>query len=92
MTYLLRLLLIAVAIWALFRLLRHLLLGPPGGSKPPSRGEEAAPRREQGRLSETLVSCSACGLRIPEGEALRVEGPDGVRHACSEECRRQLEP
>jgi hypothetical protein len=93
MTFLLRLLLIAALVWALLRLVRHLIFGRPA----PRQGgyaDQGQRRREAasgGRGSENLVSCHACGLRIPESESLGVHLPDKEAHVCSEQCRQRLQ-
>jgi hypothetical protein len=97
MTILLRLLLIAVLVWALLRLVRNLLFGPPSsspvgstGTQQGSAGNEAGKGRQQVG-SESLVSCHVCGLRVPESESRTVLLQDGERHVCSEECRQRLQ-
>jgi uncharacterized protein len=54
-----RYLLLAVAIWALFILLRHLL------KRPEKRRPEERP------IPENMVACARCGIHLPESEALK---------------------
>jgi hypothetical protein len=93
MTFLLRLLLIAALAWALLRLLRHLIFGP-SAPRQGGRADQEQRRRQTtsgSRGSESLVSCDACGLRIPQSESLGVHLPDREAHVCSDECRRRLQ-
>jgi hypothetical protein len=94
MSYLLRLLLIAALVWALLRFLRALLFGPPSPRRSASgqqrQGSGRGGSQASGGTSESLVSCEACGLRVPESEAMRVRMPDGEHRVCSPECRKRL--
>jgi hypothetical protein len=95
MTILLRLLLIAALVWALFRLLRNLLFGPPSssrvGSQDTGRPSSGGANEQRSVGSESLVSCDVCGLRVPESESRTVRLPEGERHVCSDDCRQRLE-
>lgn len=54
-----RYLLLAVAIWALFILLRHLL------KRPEKQRPEEHPK------TEDMVACAHCGIHLPESDALK---------------------
>lgn len=74
-----RYLLIALAIWALYRLLRRWLSGPKPGASPDLRGEQEA--------IEVMVADPQCGTYLPRHEALRVMVEGQERYFCSEACR-----
>ena len=67
-----KLILIAVAIFVVLWLLRRALAGPRKADAPPQ-----PPGEPQG----DLVSCAHCGVNLPKSEARSAGG----RHYCSEE-------
>ena len=67
-----KLILIAVAIFVFLWLLRRALAAPRSGDKPAD-----TPGSQQG----DLVSCAHCGVNLPKAEARTAGG----RHYCSEE-------
>jgi uncharacterized protein len=73
-----RLVLIAVAVFALIWLLRRALAGPRAGKPPGEAGEQKG----------DLVSCAQCGVNLPKAEAYAASGVlpgAGGRYFCSEE-------
>lgn len=70
---LVRLIILALAVWLAIRLLRRLL-------KPP------APRRSSAAgAAKDMVRCAGCGLHLPKPEAIAADG----RYFCCEEHRRR---
>ncbi len=74
-----RYLLIALAIWALYRLLRRWMAGPKGMSSPDIRSEA--------EVLDVMVQDPQCGTYLPQHEALRVFVRGQERYFCSEACR-----
>ncbi len=81
-----RFVILLVIAWLLLKLLRTVFAPPrvrrpgPGMPPPPPGGPERAGPPER------LVLDPVCGVRIPEGRAVR----EGSRFFCSEECRRRF--
>ncbi len=71
---LIRVLIIALLAWLVYRMIRGAFARPRVGQRP---GKE--------RLSTDMVRCDFCGIHIPANEALEQEG----RYFCSEEHREQ---
>jgi len=67
----LRLILLAAAIWLAIVFIRQLLQG----GKPPARATRVG--------EQNMVRCAQCGTHVPESEAI----PDGGRFYCSERHR-----
>lgn len=95
-----RIVLIVLALFVLWRLLsaigRRLSNDGHGADSYSSFSPQARRRRraasgsDSGRIApETLVQCASCATFVPRGRA--VSAGDGAV-ACSEECRRALEP
>jgi YHS domain-containing protein len=74
-----RYLLIALAVWVLYRLVRRLLAGPRATSSPDLR---ANPEE-----IEVMVADPQCGTFLPQHEALKATVNGQVRYFCSEACR-----
>jgi hypothetical protein len=70
-------LLLALAIYVGWRLLRSQRPGGAGGGSGPARGPEA------------MVRCEVCGLNVPQSEALAAPGSTPQRWFCCEQHRRQ---
>lgn len=69
--YLLRFILIALAVWLAVQLVRRLLRKP------------GKPARTTKAVTHRMVRCERCGLHVPEREAVR----EGERFFCSVEHR-----
>ena len=76
----------AVLVWAASRLLRGALSG--GTDRDEGTTGPPPPPAESG--SESLVSCGHCGIRFPEGEAIRITAGNDDLLVCSEACRKQV--
>lgn len=79
-----RYLLIAMAVWFLYRLLRRWMAGSQGGAggrTPGAKGQAA------GEIMDVMVQDPQCGIYLPRHEALRVQTGAGERFFCSEACR-----
>ena len=74
-----RLILIAVAVFVVIWLLRRALAGPPSGGRGPRAAD--APPGEAGEQKGELVACAQCGVNLPKAEARSAGG----RFYCSEE-------
>lgn len=79
---LLRVILIAMAIWWLYKLARRWLTGNP---KPQGR-VNPGPEPSDGEI-EVMVKDPFCGTYLPQSEALRSRIAGQYVHFCSEQCR-----
>lgn len=75
--------LLALAVYIAWRYLR-IQRGSTDGARPQSRQ-----RQEDAAVPEAIVRCDACGLNLPQSEALPAPGVDPQRWYCCEEHRRQ---
>jgi YHS domain-containing protein len=79
---LLRYLLIGLAVWILFRVLKGWLSGPPPGQRGGNVGQGQS--RE---AVDLMVQDPQCGVYLPQEEALRATVQGQERFFCSEACR-----
>jgi uncharacterized protein len=73
---LLRLLIIALAVWIVIVLIRN------------ARGRKQVHEQRPADKVENMVSCANCGIHLPEKDAIR----EGERFFCSEEHRNEFQP
>ena len=73
---LLRLIIIALAVWIVIVLIRNA-----------RHRKQVSDRRPTDKV-ENMVSCAQCGMHLPENEAIR----DGERYFCSKEHRNEFRP
>ena len=66
-----RLIILALAVWLVMRFVRRLRVTPPPTGRPANR------------MTGNMVRCAACGLHLPEPEALA----EGDSYFCCEEHR-----
>lgn len=71
---LLRLIIIALAVWIVIVLIRN------------ARNRKQVSDRRPADKVENMVSCAQCGVHLPENEAIR----DGDRYFCSKEHRKEF--
>jgi hypothetical protein len=79
-----RYLLIALAVWLLYRLLRRWMTG---FSSPGRDRVQGQPGQAAGEIMDVMVQDPQCGVYLPRHEALSAQTPEGQRHFCSEACR-----
>lgn len=84
-----RAVLLAVIAWIVGRALARLAFGDRSGS--PAGSGSGARRTTSPERPERLVEDPVCGVRLPEGRALRVVTDEGPVFFCSDECRRAHE-
>jgi YHS domain-containing protein len=75
-----RYLLIGLAVWAMYRLLRGWLSGA-------RRGMASPDMRSNPESIEVMVADPQCGIYLPQHEALKVTVGGQERYFCSEACR-----
>ncbi len=80
---LLRYLLIALAVWILYRTLRRWVSGASGGGRP-RRGTGPSGESE---VLDVMVQDPQCGTYLPRHEAIRAWARGEERFFCSEACR-----
>jgi uncharacterized protein len=79
-----RYLLIVLAVWFLYRLLRRWMTGGRGGSL---GGAPGAKGRAAAEVMDVMVQDPQCGIYLPRHEGLRVQTGGGEHFFCSEACR-----
>lgn len=83
LTGLLRTLLIAVAVWWLYKVIRRWLDKDDHAKRTRVR---SAPDTSSGKI-EVMVQDPQCGTYLPESEAIRTKISGEYVHFCSEKCR-----
>lgn len=77
-----RYLLIGLAVFILYRVLKRWLAGPPAA------GQGAGPAKGTPReVVDLMVQDPQCGVYLPQHEALKVVARGQERYFCSEACR-----
>jgi hypothetical protein len=79
-----RYLLIVLAVWLLYRVLRRWMTGFSAPGRDRVQGQ---PGQSAGEIMDVMVKDPHCGVYLPRHEALRVQTAEGERHFCSEACR-----
>lgn len=79
-----RYLLIVLAVWLLYRVLRRWMTGGSAAGRERVQGQ---PGQASGEIMDVMVQDHQCGVYLPRHEALRVQTAEGERHFCSEACR-----
>ena len=79
-----RYLLIVLAIWLLYRLLRRWMAWSSSPGRDSVRYRAVRPASE---VLDVMVQDLQCGVYLPHHEALHVSIAEGERHFCSESCR-----
>lgn len=70
-----RLILIAAAIWLVWRVVKQTLLAPPRDDKHSNEGTSA----ENTDTPSRMLKCEQCGVHVPEADAFSARG----HHFCS---------
>jgi uncharacterized protein len=79
-----RYLLIVLAVWLLYRLLRSWMTGVSSRGRDRVQGQ---PGKPAGEIMDVMVQDPQCRVYLPRHEALRVNTAEGERFFCSEACR-----
>lgn len=80
-----RFILIALAVWALYRVLRNWMTGAQATNA--NRARMNGRRKGEGEVLDVMVQDPQCGTYVPKHEALRVLTHGQERYFCSEACR-----
>jgi len=76
-----RYLLIGLAVYILYRVLKRMLAGP---TTPQGQGQAKSAPAE---VVDLMVQDPQCGVYVPKHEALRIQAQGQERFFCSEACR-----
>ena len=82
---LLRLGLIVLAVWLLYRGVKSIMQGAQARSRLAREAREA--QRQRGEVLDVMVQDPHCGTYVPQSEALRLRHRGQDLYFCSKQCR-----